>query len=193
MNTAAGQPIFLIGFMGCGKTTLGRALAASLGAPFIDIDDEILRRAHADSVNDIFAGIGEEGFRTLETQTIRDIAQSAINQPGASDTPCAVIACGGGTPCHGDNMDIMLDAGTVVWLDADEERLFQRLTLYGDSRPLVRGLDAAALRRFIHDTLAQRRQYYSRAQRRFDSSALEDAEQIAESVKRFVHTILQRQ
>lgn len=193
MNTVAGQPIFLIGFMGCGKTTLGRALAASLGTPFIDIDDEILRRAHTDSVNDIFARIGEEGFRTLETQTIRDITQSAINQPGASDTPCAVIACGGGTPCHGDNMDIMLDAGTVVWLDADEERLFQRLTLYGDSRPLVRNLDAAALRRFIHDTLTQRRQYYSRAQRRFDSSALEDAEQIAESVKRFVHTILQRQ
>lgn len=216
MNLRGGQPLFLVGFMGCGKTTLGRALATALGVPFVDLDDEICRRSGADSVNDIFARQGEAAFRALETETLRSFVQSYTDvatqlQSGARDAiksdttsatkpemtstaastiPSAIIACGGGTPCHADNMDVMLQGGTVIWLDADEDCLIRRLTIYGDSRPLVRDLDAEQLRRYVRQTLAQRSAHYGRAHQRFDSSRLEDAEQVAASVRLFIDTFI---
>ncbi|GEM_PF-164890 len=213
MTCRGGQPLFLVGFMGCGKTTLGQALATFLGIPFADLDDEICRRVGADSVNDIFARQGEAAFRALETETLRDIVQTSANadtqpedtsaaasksgmtvsdarQTTSPATPSAIIACGGGTPCHAGNMDMMLQGGTVVWLDADEDCLVRRLTIYGDSRPLVRNLDAEQLRRYVRQTLAQRSAYYGRAHLRFDSSRLEDAEQVATSVRLFIDTFI---
>ena len=213
MNCRGGKPLFLVGFMGCGKTTLGQALATVLGIPFVDLDDGICRRAGADSVNDIFARQGEAAFRALETETLHTIVQTSANADTQPDdttaaasksgmtvsdarqttspaAPSAIIACGGGTPCHADNMDVMLQGGTVVWLDADEDHLVQRLTIYGDSRPLVRNLDPEQLRRYIQQTLAQRSAYYGRAHARFDSSRLEDAEQVAASVRTFIDTVI---
>lgn len=208
MTCRSGRPLFLVGFMGCGKTTLGQALATSMGIPFSDLDDEICRRAGADSVNEIFARQGEATFRVLETETLRSIVQastddgtrlkagtSVASKPGTTDTdsqaaPSVIIACGGGTPCYADNMDVMLQGGTVVWLDADENCLVRRLTIYGDSRPLVRNLDSEQLRRYVHQTLAQRSDSYGRAHARFDSSHLEDAEQVAASVRLFIDTII---
>lgn len=208
MTCRSGRPLFLVGFMGCGKTTLGQALATSMGIPFSDLDDEICRRAGADSVNEIFARQGEATFRDLETETLRSIVQastddgtrlkagtSVASKPGTTDTvsqaaPSVIIACGGGTPCYADNMDVMLQGGTVVWLDADENCLVRRLTIYGDSRPLVRNLDSEQLRRYVHQTLAQRSDSYGRAHARFDSSHLEDAEQVAASVRLFIDTII---
>lgn len=200
MSGRGGRPLFLVGFMGCGKTTLGRALASELGIPFVDLDDEVCRRAGADSVNDIFARQGEATFHVLETATLRSIVQTSADaetQPD-SDTattiapavPSTIIACGGGTPCHAGNMDVMLQGGTVVWLDADEDCLVRRLTIYGDSRPLVRNLDPEQLRRYVRQTLAQRSDSYERAHLRFDSSKLEDAEQVAASVRLFIDSIL---
>ena len=84
----------------------------------------------------------------------------------------------------------MLQGGTVVWLDADEDCLVRRLTIYGDSRPLVRNLDPEQLRRYVRQTLAQRSDSYGRAHARFDSSHLEDAEQVAASVRLFIDSIL---
>lgn len=208
MSDRGGHPLFLVGFMGCGKTTLGRALATELNIPFVDLDDEICRRAGADSVNDIFARQGEAAFRALETATLRAIVQASVDAatpctdaattattPEAkadegTTMPSAIIACGGGTPCHGDNMDVMLQGGTVVWLDADEDCIVRRLTIYGDSRPLVRNLSSEQLRRYVHQTLAQRSDSYGRAHARFDSSRLEDAEQVAAAVRLFTDAIL---
>ncbi len=208
MNDRGGRPLFLVGFMGCGKTTLGRALATALDVPFADLDDEICHRVGADSVNDIFTRQGEAAFRALETETLRDIVQSSADAgahlKSASDAtpkhdradtanaavPTAIIACGGGTPCHAGNMDVMLQGGTVVWLDADEDCLVRRLTIYGDSRPLVRNLDADQLRRYVRQALAQRSADYGRAHLRFDSSRLEDAEQVAASVRLFIDTFI---
>lgn len=199
MSGRGGRPLFLVGFMGCGKTTLGRALASELGIPFVDLDDEVCRRAGADSVNDIFARQGEATFRVLETATLRSIVQTSADAETQPDSgtaatiaaiPSAIIACGGGTPCHAGNMDVMLQGGTVVWLDADEDCLVRRLTIYGDSRPLVRNLDPEQLRRYVRQTLAQRSDSYERAHLRFDSSKLEDAEQVAASVRLFIDSIL---
>lgn len=99
MTCRSGRPLFLVGFMGCGKTTLGQALATSMGIPFSDLDDEICRRAGADSVNEIFARQGEATFRALETETLRSIVQastddgtrlkagtSVASKPGTTDT-----------------------------------------------------------------------------------------------------------
>lgn len=200
MICRGGQPLFLVGFMGCGKTTLGRALATALDIPFADLDDEICRRAAADSVNEIFARQGEAAFRALETETLRSIVQASVETEAHADydtattiapaVPSTIIACGGGTPCHAGNMDVMLQGGTVVWLDADEDCLVRRLTIYGDSRPLVRNLDPEQLRRYVHQTLAQRSDSYGRAHARFDSSKLEDTEQVAASVRLFIDSIL---
>lgn len=213
MSGRSGKPLFLVGFMGCGKTTLGRALATELSIPFVDLDDEVCRRADTDSVNDIFARQGEAAFRILETATLRSLVQASADtethpedttatasksgmtvsdarQTTFPATPSAIIACGGGTPCHADNMDVMLQGGTVVWLDADEDCLVRRLTIYGDSRPLVRNLDPEQLRRYVRQTLAQRSAHYGRAHARFDSSRLEDAEQVAASVRLFIDALI---
>lgn len=191
MSGTGTRPLFLIGFMCCGKTTLGRALATELRVPFTDLDDEVCRRAGAADVNEIFATRGEAGFRALETQTLRDI----VGRPGGSSAdapakPRAIIACGGGTPCQPGNMELMLGGGTVVWLDAGIDCLVRRLAVYGDSRPLVRGLGADELRRYVCDTLARRRAFYGRAHVRFDSSELEDAAQVEASVRRFIASVI---
>ena len=159
-----------------GKTTLGRALSCRLGIPFTDLDEYIEERRGC-SVSDIFARVGEAGFRAIETEALREICRRG---------EVAIIACGGGTPCFGDNLDIMRRAGVTVWLDADLDRLAERLAVGADQRPLARGKSLDELRDFIADTLAKRRPYYSRAELRLDASRLEDERQIAESVDSFI-------
>ena len=175
-------PIFLIGFMASGKSTLGRALAAAMsGRTFVDIDEAVESQAGM-SVADIFATCGEAAFRELETAALR----------AAAATPGAIVACGGGTPCHGANMDMMLAAGTVVWLQADDARTIERLRLVPHQRPLVEAVidDDAALLALMHDMNNKRRPFYSRAHRCFDSSRLDDAAQIEESVQQFIKEII---
>ncbi len=82
------KPIFLIGYMGCGKSTLGRALANATGLEFIDLDHYIDQRFHA-TIAEIFAARGEDGFRRVEQAMLREVCEF-------SDV---VIACGCGTPC----------------------------------------------------------------------------------------------
>ena len=112
------KPVFLIGYMGCGKTTLGVVLARQMGLRFIDLDDYIEQRQGA-TINEIFATSGEARFRELETEALNDIADMAD----------VIIACGGGTPCHGDNMALMNRVGTTVWLTTSPERITARLLL----------------------------------------------------------------
>lgn len=109
-------PIFLIGYMGCGKTTFGRALAKATGRDFIDLDFYISQRFRA-TIPEIFAAQGESGFRRMEGAMLRE----------AGEFPGVVVACGGGTPCFGSNLDYMLGRGTVVWLQASRQRLLERL------------------------------------------------------------------
>lgn len=177
------NPVFLIGFMASGKTTLGRALAEAVpGLSFVDLDDEI-RRAAGMSVSDIFTTRGEAGFRVLESEVL---ATTAL--------PDTIIACGGGTPCRKENMDFMLGNGTVVRLVADPEVTVRRLIEAGPGRPLVDAMldkpDALLIK--VKEMMAARDPHYSRAHYSFDANHLETAEQIAASVARFRSEFLQQ-
>lgn len=174
--------IFLIGYPASGKTTLGRAMASRYGFGFIDLDAMVEEKAGC-SVSEIFARSGEPGFRRLEAEALARVAATA--------GPRTLVACGGGTPCFGDNMELMLDAGTVVWLDSPVARLIERIRLAGDSRPLLAGMTDEELLRHVEANLAERSPFYSRAHLRFDSSRLDTADEIEESTSLFLSLISQ--
>lgn len=165
--------IFLIGYMGAGKTTLGKALARALGVPFIDLDWYIEERFHK-SIPQLFAERGEDGFRTVERNMLHE----------AGEFEDVVISTGGGTPCFFDNMEYMNAQGATVFLDVPVDVLFRRLQGATRQRPILQGKTDEELRTFIAEALAGRMPHYARAQYRFDGSRLESRPQIAESVDR---------
>lgn len=178
-----GAPIFLIGYMASGKTTLGRALAGSTGRRFVDLD-EYIEQSFGKSVARIFAENGEDAFRAAETHSLAELIH---------DCPAegVVIACGGGTPCFGDNMSMMNEAGFTVWLNAPLEVVVRRLNADRAARPLVAKLtDGGELENFVSDNLARRSPFYSKAHVTFDSSKLESELEIEESVRSFVENFL---
>lgn len=174
------RPVFLIGFMACGKTTLGRALEASAGIAFTDTDTEVEREAGM-PVSEIFARMGEAEFRRMETEVLRRVC---------AEGGLRIVACGGGTPCHAGNMELMLGCGTVVWLEADTDITVRRLLDAPGQRPLATGKDAEELRRLVERGKARRLQYYSRAHSRFDSSRLDTAAEIEDTVRKFTDLYL---
>ena len=161
------KPVFLIGYMGCGKTTLGVVLARQMGLRFIDLDEYIEQREGM-SINEIFASAGEAGFREMETAALHDMA-------GMTD---AIIACGGGTPCHGDNMALMNKVGITVWLTTSPERITARLLLpdQKSKRPKVAHLSDSEVLALVQHELQVRSPHYSEAQLLFDSTDIETAE-----------------
>ena len=165
--------IFLTGYMGAGKTTLGKAFARELGLSFIDLDWYIESRFHK-TIPQLFAERGEDGFRRVE--------QNMLHEVGEFEN--VVISTGGGTPCFFDNMDYMNVQGQTVFLDVDVETLFRRLRVATQQRPILRGKSEEELRVFIEKALADRSSYYTKARYRFDGSQLENREQIADSVLR---------
>ena len=166
--------LILIGFMGSGKTTLGRALAKELGLTFIDLDNYIeLRRCK--SINRIFEESGEDGFRTIERNLLHEVCEFEN----------VVISAGGGTPCFFDNIDYMNAQGTTIYLQVSNERLLERLRIAKSRRPLLKEKNDEEIKAFIEEQLARREKYYLQADYTFASDRLEDKEQIAESVARF--------
>ena len=174
--------IFLIGYMCSGKTTLGRALAHHLGCRFVDLDEEIEHRAGM-SVSEIFQTLGEDRFRQMESDVLADIAGNRSDRQ-------TIVAVGGGTPCFGNNFELMSRAGKTVLLETPVERIVERLILGQDKRPLVAGKKPDELRTFVVKAIETRRPFYERARYRFDSSKLEDEQMIAESVERFIDQFL---
>lgn len=171
--------IFLVGYMACGKTTLGRALAADGAGLFVDLDEYIARQSGLTPA-EWFASRGEAAFRAAERRALESIADSAAPADGI-----LIVACGGGTPCHSDAMEFMNSRGTTVWLRADIDRTIARILDAGDSRPLVAGKSADELRKFIGNHLAERTPYYIRAHASFDTSRLDNPEELAEAVDLF--------
>ncbi|MBR2638617.1 MAG: shikimate kinase [Bacteroidaceae bacterium] len=166
--------IFLVGYMGAGKTTLGRALARELNLGFIDLDCYIEERYHK-SISQIFAEKGEEEFRLLEQRLLHEVAEFED----------VIISTGGGTPCFFDNIDYMNRQGTTVYLQVPIERLFIRLSIARSKRPLIKDKKDEELRLFIEQQLAKRQAYYSRAGHSFVADRLEDRMQVADSVAAF--------
>lgn len=162
--------IFIVGYMACGKTTLGRALARKMGVDFIDLDFYIEQR-YRRSVKEIFAERGEEGFREIERNMLRE----------AGEFEDVVIACGGGTPCYFDNMEYMNSRGVTVWLRASEERTVERMLIVPGKRPLVAGKSREELLEYVGHHMAERRPYYSQARITFTGEHLENKRDIAQS------------
>ena len=165
--------IFLTGYMGAGKTTLGRAFARAAGLQFIDLDWYIEERFHR-SVGELFAERGEAGFRTLERNMLHEVGEFEN----------VLISTGGGAPCFFDNMEYMNAQGQTVFLDVQVDVLFRRLRVATQQRPILQGKSDEELRDFIGTALEKRRGSYEQARYRFDASQLESRHQIAESVSR---------
>lgn len=144
--------IFLIGFMGSGKSTMGKKLAAKLGYDFIDLDQQIEKNIGT-SIGDYFASHGEAEFRKLESETLKGYAYPQN----------AVIATGGGAPCFFDNMDWMNANGTSMYIEMPPAALAKRLEGGKEKRPLLRDLDEAGMIAFIESKLSERESFYKRA------------------------------
>ena len=165
--------IFLIGYMGAGKTTLGKSFARLLNISFVDLDWYIEERYHK-TVSELFAEMGEAGFRELEKTMLHEVGEIEN----------VIISTGGGTPCFFDNMEYMNTHGTTVFLDANPDVLYKRLSVATQSRPILQGKTEKELYDFIVAKIAERMQYYSQAQHVFNADQLENRWQINDSVER---------
>ena len=165
--------VFLIGYMGAGKTTLGKAFARAMGLTFVDLDWYIEERFHK-TVSQIFTERGEEGFRELEKRMLHEV----------SDFENVVISVGGGTPCFFDNMEYMNQVGETVFLDVDNKVLFRRLKVAKQQRPLLANKTDDELMAFIQEALEKRLPHYTKAKHVFNGEWLENRHQIQQSVER---------
>ncbi|MEC3880364.1 shikimate kinase [Parapedobacter sp. 10938] len=160
------KPVFLIGFMGSGKTTWGRKLALKTGRAFIDLDEEIVNETGV-PIAEYFSQHGETAFRTLESRILKNLP---FEQP-------AVVATGGGTPCYFDNMAWMNKTGKTIYLCMPPKALWSRL-MQTDiaARPALGGLTGMALLDDITAKLADRTPHYQQATHIVDqlSMRLED-------------------
>ncbi len=173
-------PIFLIGYMGCGKTTLGEELARQMGLRYIDLDDFIEDRQGM-TITEIFEEMGEGHFRELEGDALRDVAAMTD----------VIVGCGGGTPCHGDNMALMNQSGLTVWLMTSPERITARLLLPDQKakRPKVASLPDEAVLSLVEKELEARTPYYAQAQLQFDSTDIETAEATIRTASRLADVL----
>jgi shikimate kinase len=144
--------VYIIGFMGSGKSTAGKKLAASLEWTFIDLDRKIEEKA-GKTIPQIFAQDGEDQFRQIETDVLKKVK-------GLTET---IISTGGGTPCHGDNMDLMLETGLTIYLKMTPQQLTKRLLESTGERPLIKNIPDDQLFGFIEKKLSVREKWYARA------------------------------
>ncbi|MBQ7941676.1 MAG: shikimate kinase [Muribaculaceae bacterium] len=174
------KPVFLIGYMGSGKSTMGRSLSAYMNKELIDLDHYIEARYHQ-SVKDIFSERGEEAFRIIEKNMLHEVGEFENT----------IIACGGGTPCYFDNMEFMKNKGITVFLNASHEALMRRLSTpkAKSKRPIISNKSNEELAQFITEAIEKRYPYYSQAEIHFDSDWLEDGKQVAASTKALAEKI----
>ncbi len=170
--------IILIGYMGSGKTTVGKALSKDLGLPFYDLDWYIETRMHR-SVKQIFDERGEEGFRDIERRMLHEVAEFED----------VIISCGGGTPCFFDNMDYINQQGDTVYLKCSPEVLFFHLKMGHTVRPLLLNKTPEEVRAFIGEQLKAREPYYSRAKHIVDVTQMDNYEKIQITIQRLKETL----
>ena len=165
--------IVLIGYMGSGKTTVGKALAKEIGLPFYDLDWYIESRMRK-KVSQIFTERGEEGFRVIERNMLHEVAEFED----------VVISCGGGTPCFFDNMDYLNQQAQVVFLRCEPEVLKEHLLMGKGDRPLLKGKSAEELIGFIRQQLEYREPYYLKAKYTLDVSLMDNYDKIKITIEK---------
>lgn len=170
--------IFLIGYMGAGKTTVGKDLAKLMGLSFIDLDCYIEGRYHK-TVGQIFAEKGEDAFRDIERRMLHEVAMFED----------VLISTGGGAPCFFDNMEFMNEMGTTVYLKVSVEELAKRLEVCKSTRPMLKGRSGDELVAFIAENLKKRTPHYMQASIVFDAEVMlteTDVHKISEALKEIV-------
>jgi len=163
--------VYMIGFMGSGKTTAGKKLASSLGWSFIDLD-RIIEESLEMSIPEIFEKLGEEHFRETEAELLRFYSKKENT----------VLSTGGGVPCFGDNMQFMLDTGLTIYLKLTPDQLVSRLAGSSDARPLLKGLKGEGLLAYVQDKLREREAFYEKSEIKADGFSA-DIPSIVRAVK----------
>ena len=165
--------VIIIGYMGAGKTTVGKALAKQLGIPFYDLDWYIESRMRK-TVAQLFNERGEEGFRKIEHAMLHEVAEFEN----------VIISCGGGTPCFFDNMQYLNSMGDTIYLKATPEVLHKHLMMGKGVRPLLLNKTPEEVQTFITEQLALREPYYSTARHTLDVNLLDSYDKINISVRK---------
>lgn len=163
--------IILIGYMGAGKTTVGRALSKELNIPFYDLDWYISNRMRK-TVKQLFDEKGEDGFRLIERAMLHEVAEFEN----------VIISCGGGTPCFFDNMEYMNEQGETVYLRAETDVLHKHLLMGKSVRPLLLNKTEDEVNQFIAEHLAEREVFYTKAKHILDVSLMDSYDKIHVSV-----------
>jgi shikimate kinase len=151
MSDKTANRIYLIGFMGSGKSHIGQLLSSAMGLHYIDLDKEIEKKDM--SISEIFEKKGEEYFRKLERETL--LKTIALEK--------TIIACGGGTPCFFDNMEWMNRNGITVFLNPATEVLVERLKQEKEKRPLLLNKSEGEIQYHIEQLLKSRIEFYQKA------------------------------
>ena len=165
------QKIYIIGFMGSGKSTAGKKLATLMGWTFVDLDKNIEEFA-GKSIPEIFEQDGESSFRQIEAKILRNL--NSLNH--------TVISTGGGTPCYNDNMEYMLGTGLTLYLKLTPGQLKSRLSKSKGERPLIKDLGSGELLSFIEKKLFDREKWYDRSDIIIEGIGL-DVNMLLENVK----------
>ena len=164
--------IIFIGYMGSGKTTVGKALSKELGLPFYDLDWYIESRMHK-TVKQLFDSVGEEGFREIERNMLHEVAEFED----------VIISCGGGTPCFFDNIDYINQQGDTIYLKASPEVLYGHLKMGKTVRPLLLNKTPEEVVAFIEQQLRQREPFYTKAKHTLDVSLMDNFDKIQITVE----------
>ena len=152
------QRFFLTGFMGAGKTSIGKALSVKMQCSFVDLDHFIERRYHK-TIRQIFDEKGEDAFREIEYKALREVAEFED----------VVVSTGGGTPCFYRNMTFMNEKGTTIYLKVSNGELVRRIKLSLSTRPLLKDFTDERLSRFVEETISSRSAFYEQAKIIFQS------------------------
>lgn len=170
--------IILIGYMGAGKTTIGKVLAREMEMEFYDLDNYIEDRFHQ-KIPDIFAEKGEEGFREIEQKMLHEVVEFEN----------VIISCGGGTPCFFDNMDYMNSRGDTFFLDAPPAVLKEHLKMGKTVRPLIQGKSEEELMTYIEESLQKRLPYYQKAKHTLKIEVIHTKEEIKQYVNQIIELV----
>ncbi|MAW64832.1 MAG: shikimate kinase [Flavobacteriales bacterium] len=166
--------IFLIGFMGCGKSTLGRKIANQMGWTFVDLD-EYIEKKEGKSIPLIFKEYGETYFRKLETKYLKELIKLKL----------CVISCGGGTPCFNKNIEIITSEGASVYIKLSPTVLLGRLKQEKEHRPLIADMVDSKLFTYIQKKLNERKMFYEKAEFTFNAES-----ETEESIMKRIHKFL---